>query len=229
MMKLLQTDHKAISRKQATALRGISLVELLVVVALLMLILIALFRVFGTDIGKARDAQRKKDLQQIKRAYEDYYNDHDAYPPSNALEDCNGDSLAPYLKKIPCDPITGDPYLYLPLDNGLGYRVLSQLSNLNDPIIKELNCVGGCGVPSDSPAFDQADRYVYGVSEGTPVSTNEEVPDVPDDENYCQTHECYCCLQANMDCMLWLGSGACGTGPFTSISECYAASSCRPN
>ena len=89
--------------------KGLTLIEILIVVALLMLILMAIFKVFNVDISRTKDAQRKSDLRDIKWAFEDYYNDHQTYPPESFLADCGGDSLMPYLKKVPCDPVTGEP------------------------------------------------------------------------------------------------------------------------
>ena len=94
--------------------KGITLIEVLIVVALLMLIFLALFRSFGKDISRSRDAERKSDLVDIKLAFEDYYNDHQTYPPEEYLADCDGDALQPYLRAVPCDPVTGEPYLYIP-------------------------------------------------------------------------------------------------------------------
>lgn len=221
---------KSAQKQQRQQQQGITLIEILIAVAILLLLMLALFRAFGRDIDKARDAERKKDLQTVKQAFEDYYSDKGSYPPANALEDCDGDSLQPYLKSIPCDPTSGEPYLYLPLANGLGYRVLSRLNNLNDPAVAELNCQGGCGVPPESEAYPNAANYVYGVSEGRPVSDNNDYspPETTLPPGYCQTHTCYCCLQANQDCSLWGGTGSCGSGPFTSTEACYAATACNP-
>lgn len=208
--------------------KGMTLIEILAVVAILLVLMIAAFRALGGDIAKSRDAQRKKDLRAIKTAMEDYYDDHQAYPPKTFFEKsaCGTDIFAPYLKVMPCDPVTGEPYLYLslPADSDAptqGYRVLTRLDISSDPIIGELGCVNGC-VP-DYP------NYVYGISEGVALSSNEStVPGfsvTPMDANYCATHECYCCPSAGaQNCMQWNGSGQCYEGPWKTPAECMAHS-----
>jgi hypothetical protein len=137
--------------------------------------MIALFMVYKNQINRARDAERKSDLKEIKIAFEDYYNDHQTYPPVEYLIDCDGDLLQPYLRVVPCDPTTGEPYLYIPFpgdgDNSGGYRVLSVLSDLSDPIIEKLGCEGGCGIPEDNPKFESSANYVYGIAEGVALSS----------------------------------------------------------
>lgn len=227
--------------------RGLTLIEILIVIALLMLILVALFRVFGVDINRTKDAQRKNDLRDIKLAFEDYYNDHQAYPPEEYLLDCGGDSLKPYLKEVPCDPDTGEPYLYFPYpgngDNSQGYRVLSILTDLGDPTIEKLGCRGGCGIPADHPSFGNSLKYVYGIAEGVPLilegavfPTPTTLPSVTTtpiptaDPDYCDTHLCYCCANSayvtGQDCNVWVQGNNCDMGPFTTVSQCYNETPC---
>lgn len=237
-------DNKMKVKKQ----NGVTLIEILVVVALLMLVLLALFRVFRVDINRTKDAQRKNDLRDIKLAFEDYYNDHQEYPPEEFLLDCEGDSLKPYLKAVPCDPDTGEPYLYFPYpgsgDNSQGYRVLSILTDLSDPIIEKVGCVGGCGIPEDNPKFGNSFNYVYGIAEGVPlllegatfptptvVPSNTATPIPTAEPSYCDTHLCYCCANSayssSQDCNVWVQGNNCDMGPFTTVSQCYNETPCK--
>ena len=236
-------DNKMKVKKQ----NGLTLIEILIVVALLMLILLALFRVFRVDINRTKDAQRKNDLRDIKLAFEDYYNDHQAYPPEEYLLDCGGDSLKPYLKAVPCDPDTGSPYLYFPYpgdgNNSQGYRVLSILTDLADPTIEKLGCRNGCGIPTDHPSFGNSSKYVYGIAEGvplllegaifptaTPLPTNTATPIPTVNPNYCDTHLCFCCANSayttDQDCNVWVQGNNCDMGPFTTVSQCYNETPC---
>lgn len=226
---------------------GLTLIEILIVVALLMLILLALFRVFRVDINRTKDAQRKNDLRDIKLAFEDYYNDHQEYPPEEYLLDCGGTSLKPYLKEVPCDPDTGEPYLYFPYpgggDNSQGYRVLSILTDLADPSIEKVGCVGGCGIPEDNPNFGNSLSYVYGIAEGvpllldgatfpttTPIPSNTATPIPTAVPEYCDTHLCFCCANSayatDQDCNVWVQGNNCDMGPFTTVSQCYDETPC---
>ncbi len=228
--------------------KGLTLTEILVVVAILLLVLLAIFRVFRVDINRSRDAQRKTDLRDIKLAFEDYYNDNESYPPEAYLADCDGPSLQPYLREVPCDPETGKPYLYMPYpgngDNSQGYRVLSILTDKSDPIIEKLGCQNGCGIPEDNPEFPNSLNYVYGIAEGVPLvlegailptptalPTNTATP-TPIDPSYCDTHLCYCCANSaytsNQDCNVWVQGNNCDMGPYTTVGQCHANTPCVP-
>jgi len=227
--------------------KGMTLIEILVVVAIIAVLIVALFMIFRNSINKARDAERKKDLKQIKLAMEDYYNDNDHYPDADALKDCGGTSLNPYLKEIPCDPVTGEPYLYLlyPDDGSMGYRVLTKLENKSDPVVGQLGCDNGCGMPEDHELFSQSGDYVYGIAEGVPivygdiyvpsptptvVQTITPTPSTGIDAEYCKTHTCYCCssqINESQDCNVWdPDQGLCGIGPYETAGQCYANTPC---
>lgn len=228
--------------------KGISLIEILIVIALLLLILVAIFRAFRVDINRANDAQRKSDLRDIKLAFEDYYNDRGSYPPESYLADCGGSSLRPYLREVPCDPETGNPYLYLPFpgggDNTLGYRVLSILADKSDSVIERLGCQNGCGIPEDNSEYGNSLNYVYGIAEGvplvldgytpptTPIPTNTATPTPNPELDYCMNNSCYCCANSaytsSQDCNVWVQGNNCDMGPYVTIAECYNSTPCAP-
>ena len=228
--------------------KGLTLIEILIVVALLILLFLALFKIFNVDVNRAKDAERKSDLRDIKLAFEDYYNDKQTYPPEDFLTDCGGDSLRPYLKEVPCDPETGEPYLYIPFpgngDNSQGYRVLSILTDLSDPIIEKLGCQYGCGIPEDNPHYASSFKYVYGIAEGvalvlegatfptnTPVPSNTATPIPTAVPEYCDTHLCFCCANSayttSQDCNVWVQGNNCDMGPYTTVSQCYNETPCQ--
>lgn len=227
---------------------GLSLTEILIVVAVLLLILVAVFRSLGNDVNKARDAQRKKDLAEIKVAFENYYNDRNCYPPADALSQCGANNLNPYLKQIPCDPL-GQNYLYLPEGNSDGatcggYRILSKISP-RDPNVELVGCPGGCGVPEG--ISDQA-AYNYGVAEGialnqlatfpiiepsatmTPSATTTPTGPIIPEENCTVATPCYCCDGGGGNaCNEWYfgqAGSACQQGPYQVISDCINYTIC---
>jgi prepilin-type N-terminal cleavage/methylation domain-containing protein len=151
--------HRRLIEKNA----GVTLPELLVAVALVAILLVVLSFFLRPTLLRARDAQRKGDLEKIKIAFENYFNDYGCYPEADVLNNCRGTSFRPYLDTIPCDPLTKAPYLYAPLaDRCKGYRVYTGLEDTNDPVIPQLNCQGadGCGPGAE---------YTYGISVGTSV------------------------------------------------------------
>jgi general secretion pathway protein G len=99
------------------------MIELLIVIAIIASLAVIFLLMARTQISRARDADRKADLNRIKIAFEDYYNDNGCYPPATILDNCGGPELRPYLDKVPCDP-DGNPYLYLPVEGAecSGYR-----------------------------------------------------------------------------------------------------------
>lgn len=142
---------------------GLSLIETLIVITILAILILMGIMAMQKQITKGRDAERKADLEKIKLALEDYYNDNDCYPVATWLVIC-GASLSPYLKEIPCDPQTGDPYEYLPVASCAGYRVLTALENQNDPSSLTVGCDGTvCG--TNSPYNENN----YGISQGVQV------------------------------------------------------------
>lgn len=148
-----------------------TLIELLVVIAILATLLIISFGSWRNQIDKARDADRKADLQRLSVAFEDYFNDHECYPPAawfDAPDDCGSDNLQPYLDKIPCDPVTKQPY-YLEHSDCRGYRLLVTLDYNQDPVIASLNCQGAlaCGYGAN---------YNYGIASGNLTVANPDNP-----------------------------------------------------
>ena len=137
-------------RKYGTS-NGFTLAELLIVVAIISIIaLIFLLMSWRKSINAGKDVQRKTDLVNIRRAFEEYYNDHECYPPADILTNCNGNQLLPTLERIPCDPVSGQPYLYTPESDTnlcIGNRLCAKLQDLSDPDITKLGCdpVAGCG------------------------------------------------------------------------------------
>jgi prepilin-type N-terminal cleavage/methylation domain-containing protein len=146
--------------------QGFTMIELLV--SLVIVSLLATLGVVGFQRTqqRTRDAQRKHDLQDIKIAFEDYYNDNGCYPAEGSLDACGDGSLAPYLKQIPCDTQTNQPYGYVPLANACqGYRLYTELEVTDDEDIVNAGCDGttGCGYPL-------VPEYNYGVAVGTSVN-----------------------------------------------------------
>lgn len=129
---------------------GFTLMELLVVVAIIVVLLLFVLVNWKTYIDRGHDAQRKSDLVKIRTAFEEYFNDNNCYPPLTTLDDCGGNALAPYLEKMLCDPVKQEPYTYVPADDGSvcsGFRICAKLADKSDPDIIAQGCDPeyGCG------------------------------------------------------------------------------------
>jgi prepilin-type N-terminal cleavage/methylation domain-containing protein len=174
-------------KTQPSNQKGFTLIELLIVVAILIALIIMGWFAWRTQLNKARDAQRKNHLERISVAFEDYYNDNECYPPSGIIYICNGPELEPYLYDIPCDPVYGTPYCYIPdpdnPDCGQTYKILAPLANSGDPIIQKLLCHGAdsCGYDLVCEADTGTDTdYNYGVGSSNVAILNPETSPPPE-------------------------------------------------
>lgn len=153
-----------------TSQKGLSLIELLIVVAILgVLSTMSLMNVQGQR-AHATDARRKTDVYTLSKLFEDYYNDHNAFPAKTVVDSC-GSPVGPYLVSTPCDPVLNRPYGYFPAANG-GYRICAILADKTDKDIAAMNCAGetGCSVGCG---------YNYCLASGVPASaagTQDVVP-----------------------------------------------------
>lgn len=127
--------------------KGFTLVELLTGIAILGIIAAMVAFEFSSQLAKGRDARRKGDLRTVQNALEAYFQEEKkypepdpagvltCYPPSQPVH-CNllESKLAPYIKKLPKDPINEDPYLYkfLMSNNPPKYWLYATLENKKD-------------------------------------------------------------------------------------------------
>ena len=118
--------------------KGFTLVELLIVIAIIGVLAALLMSNFIGVRQRARDAQRKSDLKQIQSALELYRSDLAAYPLTNNFSACLS-SLPPppattiYMQKVPCDPSSsynGGDYSYT--SDGSTYSVAACAENSSD-------------------------------------------------------------------------------------------------
>lgn len=190
---------------------GLTLVELLVVVGIIVFLILMAVLAFRGQIFKGNDAKRKGDIHKIQVAIEEYEKDHNCYPLPSQITCDPGTGLQPYLDKIPCDPTTDASYLYEIEQSGCPgwYRVLANLEDLNDP--DAMNSCGSNGSYNyyasspNAPSCHLVESEYYGCKGGTcvPILWDNERPGPECDPNY-QNSTCYgqCGPQAN-ECEPW--------------------------
>lgn len=81
---------------------GFSLLELIVVMAVLGILVVFALPAYQDATQRAKEAVLKEDLQRLRESLEEYLVDKGVYP--EALDDLVGEG---YLREIPVDPITG--------------------------------------------------------------------------------------------------------------------------
>src|SRR5262245_456918 len=82
--------------------RGFTLVELIVVVAIIGILVTVAMPIYKDSVRKARESVLREDLYLMRDAIDQYFTDKGHWPSDlNALVDDG------YLKQIPVDPLTG--------------------------------------------------------------------------------------------------------------------------
>jgi len=144
--------------------KGFTLVELLVVMAIIAILATLIVGGFRSSQMRGRDAERKSDLKQISSALEIFYSDYGKYPPASGTQvaacsynpgtgaagactwgtgefkdvDGSGNTKTTYFKTIPKDPASGQTYVYKVSGTQNKYQLYAHLENTQDK-----NCIGG--------------------------------------------------------------------------------------
>lgn len=111
-------------KKLLPRFRAFTLIELLIVITIIGILAVALIPRLTGGPGRARDAQRKSDLQQIATALEFYNDDNGTYPASPTGYCVSSLTLSSYLTTVPTDP-SSDGWGSTYCSGGYGYVALN--------------------------------------------------------------------------------------------------------
>ena len=146
-------------KKRNRKVASMTLIEIVIIIALLAIFFVLSIEVIKTQLVKIRDVERKLDIDKLRISLERYYDTYDCYPSS--LPEC-GEKFALgkdiLILDTPCDPKTKEKYYYDIDSKGSckkWYRLYGNLERTDDPIIQIIGCLSGCGSECE---------YNYGVS-----------------------------------------------------------------
>lgn len=135
--------------------KGFTLVELMVVIAIIGILSAVVFVNISSSRSKARDAKRISDIAQIQLALEQYFDRCGVYPKSNSrvIEETSSCSkqIKDFISVIPKDPLTKANYAY-GVDNNdapLDYILKAELENTGNGATTE-----GLGLNSGVTKYD---------------------------------------------------------------------------
>jgi prepilin-type N-terminal cleavage/methylation domain-containing protein len=132
--------------------QGFTLIEMLVVIAIIGILMTIIFGNITTSRQKARDGKRISDLKEIQLALQQFFAACKQFPDSltasAACPDGSGYTFGQFLKDIPADPSTGTSYDYTVTGSNFCLGTVFEVSNS----ISAVNDNAGCstGNPSDS-------------------------------------------------------------------------------
>lgn len=141
--------------------RAFTLVELLVVMAILGILVTLVAGGYRSAQFRGRDAQRKSDLKQVASALELYYSDYGRYPdpgtlPAEGEEFTDGKTV--YFKQMPADPVSSQSYYYrvFPTPSNQKFQLFARLENTQDQDIITTPTPYSCGTGNCNFAITSA-------------------------------------------------------------------------
>jgi prepilin-type N-terminal cleavage/methylation domain-containing protein len=141
--------------------KGFTLIEILIVVAIIGILASVVLVGLGPVQKQGRDARRVSDLRQVQNGLELYFNKNGSYPPTSDWASLKTalTGAAIGVSNVPNDPRNSSPYVYQYASNGSSYVLAAQLEDDNNPVLKDdvdgtvlgINC--GSGTPETPPVY----------------------------------------------------------------------------
>ena len=162
---------------------GFTIIELLVIIAILGLLASMVFVHLRGAKALARDGERKAEVDSIRKALAIYYTEHNKYPESETWISVEEDvdfsqALSEWLPEMPEDPLypdtkesTGEPFSYQYSTEGTeghGYKIHVEMESESYSFHEPFSVAGG-GIVYGGEEWTCGDALVYGVQDYTTV------------------------------------------------------------
>lgn len=132
--------------------KGFTLIELLVVIAIISILTVISVSQFNTAKTKAKDTQRKADVDSVYKAVNMYYADYGHFPPQGSIvwggEFVDGDYY--YMKKVPTENILETQMCYLPNDELSSYVLFANMEGVGMTTGSYTINASTCGADNDN-------------------------------------------------------------------------------
>ena len=127
--------------------KGFSLIELVVVMAVMGVLMALVLPSITRSRAAARDGKRKADLESARAALEVYRGDQPvpAYPVATGNPPRASGVVGGYLPSWPTDPLTNRNYRYVQTGSGSGYALCALLETETGVTTVNCNGAGNCG------------------------------------------------------------------------------------
>lgn len=154
LLKAISHLPLAIRKARGQSQKAFTLIELLIVIAIIAILVTIIIAAFGGTQKKARDARRREDLDAIKKALELAKSDsigstwYAACSPvaATCAPSSTTPALAPtYIRVVPADP-SGGAYIYIPTPASCTYTVATNIGTCN--AFEAISCIENDNTPT---------------------------------------------------------------------------------
>jgi general secretion pathway protein G len=144
--------------------QGFTLIEILIVVAIIAILASVVLVGLGPTQQQGRDARRLSDLRETQTALELYYNQNGDYPAASSWGPQTTAGTLSYIlvnagigvSQVPNDPTNGKTYYYSQEGGGTSYVIGAVLENASNPAFTGYT-VPSVGIPSGMKSCTKAD------------------------------------------------------------------------
>ena len=120
---------------------GFTLIEILIVVAIIAILASVVLVGLGPTQQSGRDARRISDLHEVQTGLELYYSKYGAYPTSSSVNGSAYSAMSSLLKSsgigvssVPQDPSAGKTYYYATTGDASSYLLMATLENKSNSV-----------------------------------------------------------------------------------------------